>query len=406
MNFSVWDLPGPESFASNIANDIRIGRNVFLLLPEIVPDGLYEAIKKKLDKDRITLERLSACQISQSSPIYDLHQVYNTEKIKDGDAFCIYSLCQSEKFRSRVIWLDDVSQQTSKKQEWYDFFRQYSVACGQQNLIDRSLFIIPIYGKHTHDSFPAENLLTHHWFWGKITILDMQIFASKFLGSRQDSFLLNRLFINIITALSGYDLLAAYKLCQVTILDESEIINSLKSLATERTWHAPIQEFWGEIDNFTKTIVSKTGPNKPNHSLMDLWSCGILDIIDGRIIISPVAEIARDNLMEIRQRIWRGHVQTLLPIVDEYRLKVITYLEENYGSALTFLNDHENEILEIGKIKYHIESNPKIQKRVDRNLRNFIRLLSRVRNDLAHLKPISLEIINRLENLENIFCKI
>ncbi|ABW68732.1 hypothetical protein [Desulfosudis oleivorans] len=400
MNFSIWDLPGPENFVSGIIDDIRLGRNVFLLLPETTPGGLYEAIKQKLKETITSLERLSAAEISQSSPAYDLHQFYNT-KI-ENENFDIASLCRSENFQSRVIWLENIV--GPKEQEWYNFLKQYSVACSNQRLIERSLFVIPIYGQHTRDDLPIENLLTHHWFWGKISSLDLQIFASMMLSPRHDYTLQNRLFLSVIASLCGYDLSAAEKLTRRLEIEENALISELENLATERKWNdSLVQKIW--INDFQQ-MEWDFKSTKPNYTVIKQWAAGMLDKVDGRIMISPVAEIVRGNPGEIRQRIWRGHVQCLLPIIDECRLKVIQYLETNYRPRLSFLINNDQGPLEIGSIKYYIDTNPQIRKRIDRDFHNYIKLLTRIRNDLAHLKPISLTHINRFESgLQALFCK-
>ena len=73
MDFSVWELPGPRRFITDIVDDLREGRNVIIVLPKYIPKGFFVAIRDKLDREGVgLLERYSAQSISQSSPVYDL----------------------------------------------------------------------------------------------------------------------------------------------------------------------------------------------------------------------------------------------------------------------------------------------------------------------------------------------
>jgi len=55
------------------------------------------------------------------------------------------------------------------------------------------------------------------------------------------------------------------------------------------------------------------------------------------------------------------------------------------------------DILEIGTIKFLIETDKNLRKKIDKDPRSLIRLLARIRNDLAHLAPISKERRRQLE---------
>ena len=84
-----WNLPSPSSFIEEAATDLREGRNVFLMLPEINPNELYQALKLELQKENLgSLERLSAIRLSTNSPAQELFRVYD---------FDIYSIIKSIK---------------------------------------------------------------------------------------------------------------------------------------------------------------------------------------------------------------------------------------------------------------------------------------------------------------------
>lgn len=401
MESKVWSLPGPHRFVVDIADDLREGRNVLVILPECVPRGLYSSVSQELEKvDLGPLERISAKMISRSSPVYDLHQVYNTEA-HDEDKRDIPSLCRCDNFKSRMIWLEDCVEVEEKTDSWLEFFKGYACACASFDLLERTVFAVPIRGTFPFRDLPLENLLCQHWFWGRVSSLDIQILAAQILADRKSEALENLLHVNIAASLCGYDIASAEAFCRHAFKGESSVESVLETIATTRGWEAAdaicISK---EIDMFNGNTGLTIG-DRPRPGLFPLWAEGMLDLVDGRVVTSPVAEAIRGNYEEIRMRTWRGHVQTLLPLIDEYRLRVLRHLETNY--RFVFKNGKNNlEISEIGAIKYRIETDPRLRNRIDKDLRGFIRLLTNMRNDLSHLRPVSKERRDRMTEVVKI----
>lgn len=79
-----------------------------------------------------------------------------------------------------------------------------------------------------------------------------------------------------------------------------------------------------------------------------------------------------------------------MPLIDEYRIRVIEYLKFNHRADC-----RENvdicETTEIGRIKESIDRNPRLRRTVDKDIIKAIRMLTKARNDLAHLKAVDKE---------------
>jgi len=396
MDPPIWNLPGLSRFAEDVFDDLREGRNVFIVLPEYSPRGLSGAIEAKLEREDLgPLERISAESISRSSPIYDLHQVYNPEAALKGP-LDIRALCRCENFKSRVIWVEDIGRLGEKTRTWLDFLKNYAMACGSQDLLARTVFVVPVRGEICEEDLPVENLLTQHWFWGRISSLDLQIYAAQMVSAAKIEPLENHLMVNVVASLCGHDLAAAENLCRRG-LEETSVERAVGEMVAERGWgDTNLSEIFERIDKIGGLPWFQES-SRPAQALVRGWSEGVLDSVDGRVMTSPVAEIARGNYEEIALRIWRGHVRSLLPVIDEYRVMIIRYLQSNYRLNFKSLSMKGRDILEIGTIKFLIETDKNLRRKIDKDSRSLIRLLARIRNDLAHLAPISKERRRQLE---------
>jgi len=335
------------------------------------------------------LEIISADKISQGSPVYDLHQVYN-RGVKTQNGLDIPSLCRCDGFQSRMIWLDGIEMIGEKGDQWLDFLKRYAVACGSQDLIDRTVFAVPIRCHLATGELPVENLLAQHWFWGRISSLDMQLLSAQITADRQADSLENRLLINVVASMCGFDIESAKAFCRQAFEGETEIDGFFENFAAVKKWDS--LKISG-ILNAPEVNGAISGPqslHKPGPDLTMAWVEGILDLVDGRVVVSPVAEAARANKNELRLRLWRGHVQTILPVIDEYRIQILRHLTTSYPSLFKNGKNSFNS-LEIGELKYRIEADGRLRRRVDKDLRSLVRLLANIRNDLAHLKPVSRE---------------
>jgi hypothetical protein len=385
INF--WELPGPYRFVTEIVDDLREGRNVFIFLPDYLPKGTFHLIQKLAKADDLPLiERICAPAISNSSPSYDLQLSLNLET-EDNYEMETTNLYKNESFKGRIIWIDELWNIGEKANLWIKFFKQYSFVCSNYDLIDRTLFVVPIKGSLVSQKIPTENLFTQHWYWGKLSIIDVQIYTAQLINALVFESLENQLSINVISSLCGFDIDCIKKLCENWLSDSENIPEILSSIGTERNWtNEDNKRIIEEIDK--QNYAYRSFNDQPPTYLKKIWGKGMLNLINGRIFISPIVNSLILNSEEIRHRIWRGHAQTLLPIIDEYRIKIIGILKE-YGLINIENGKNENDILEIGTIKYRIDSNRKLRRKIDKELLDLIRLLTKIRNNIAHLKIIS-----------------
>lgn len=385
-----WNLPGPSNFVDGIANDLREGRNVFLLLPENHPTELYSAINYSLQRDDLgPFENLSLKNLSQHSPAYELLLLYDP-KVHERENWNVLALLDSDSFKGKIIWIDGLNESVRNKNEWINFFKIYAHASGSKNLIERTVFCVPIVGHLKTSELPFDNLLAHHWWWDRVSFLDIQLYVANKLSDSIKDPIERSIAINVIAAICGYDPLYAKELCLNWTECGDNFINLIIEEAQKRNWDKNyIHKFSKQLNHYSSTVIADSW-KRPAENLSEGWARGIFDVVDGRLFLHPAASVMIDEDHEINQRVWRGQVQTLLPLIDEYRIKTIKYLAENYRyDPRKVHNNGQGSIIEIATIKYYIETNRSLRNKIDKDIIYLIRILSKTRNDLAHLRVIN-----------------
>jgi hypothetical protein len=394
-----WSLPSNCAFIEEVVLDLREGRNVFLLLPEVNPNGLYQTLSLALKKEDLgSLQRLSAVTLSKDSPIQELFRVYDYD-IYSRDRLNVASLADCESFQGRIIWLEDLSKSKDRIDDWLNFFKQYSYVCGNKDLIERSVFCVPIVGQPAINNLPFENLLTHHWWWGKVSSFDLQFYvANKLSGFKLNSIERN-LAISVIASICGYDPKSADLLCG----NLSEPYNSWKTLLKEEArMHNWDHTLVKQVSNFSESLTIKASfetYKQPFEDIKKEWVEGIVNLVDGRLFLHPAAAAMIEEDREINKRIWSGQLRVLLPIIDEYRIKIMNYIYENYNYDFKNILKNKGSIIEIGDIKYCIDTDRRLRKKLDNNILSLIKMITKVRNELAHLGIISNEQRKQLVSL-------
>ena len=385
-----WSLPGPSNFVNGIVNDLREGRNVFLLLPDNHPTELYSAINRSLQRDDLgPFENLALKDISQHSPTYELLLLYDP-KVHERKSWNVVTLLDSDSFKGKIIWTDDLNDGVNNKDEWLDFFKVYAHACGNKNLIERTVFCVPIVSHSKTSGLPFDNLLAHHWWWGRVSYLDLQLYVAYELSDSIRDPIERSIAINVIAAVCGFDPLYAKELCLNWTEFGDNYTNLIVEEARKRRWDKNyIHRFSKHLNHYGSTVINDSW-KRPADALTEGWAKGVFDVVDGRLFLHPAASVVTDEDQEVKQRVWRGQVQTLLPLVDEYRLKTIKYLADNYRyDPRKVHNSGQGSVVEIATIKHYIETNRTLRKKIDKEILSLIRVLNKTRNDLAHLRVIS-----------------
>lgn len=369
MNRLWWQLPGPQRFVSQITRALREGKNVIITVPEHSPSGLSYAIHETLsDGAGWFWHTLNIVDVKQEMPAEILCSRF-VPAISPDAILNAHTLSKEESFTGKIIWLAGMT--PNAWPAWKEFIADYAHACRARSLLDRTLFCIPLIGELALNPPIVDDIcLSHHRWHGVVDSLDMLLFTSSLFQCRQMPILQKRLAIAVVTSLALWDPVVSERLGNEDIERILHPLPLLQEIAKERRWPP-----------------EKLAPSSR------LWHKGIAETIDGNRKIHSAALAWDDSAREIAQRIWSAEVGVMLPFVEEKRQEILAQfagilrvpITTRFGEIINDLRD-----LEIGHIETQLANNGAI---VDYTFLQLIRRLREIRNALAHLEPLSLELI-------------
>ena len=185
-------------------------------------------------------------------------------------------------------------------------------------------------------------------------------------------------------------------------IDEEYLILILLEEAADRGWNKGLLQTL-KIDKINCHMAHNFShyTEKPSEELMTAWAKGILGYCqDFGIIVSSAALTHLGREEEIHRRLWLAQCEMLLPILDRCRLSICCHLNGLYGenwstSYLQPTDINEADYLsksslncQYGHIESVINNWPKLAT-IKKPLGPFIYKFRKIRNDLAHNRPIT-----------------
>ncbi len=127
------------------------------------------------------------------------------------------------------------------------------------------------------------------------------------------------------------------------------------------------------------------------------WARGMTERFGGTNHLHSALLALKGDRDAIEARVWRGEVGVILPFIEDQRALLVRHLGRRF--PLPWQPDKGKVIsdprkLQIGQIEYLLRNMT-----VDRGLRRKVRMLCKMRNDLAHLVPLTEVQISMLDPL-------
>lgn len=357
-----WTLPGPASFVEEVEGDLRRGRNVVLSLPLHLPDGIRGAVQARL-RDEWLWTTLPASATEGKSPLEVLFERCATNAARQG-RHSASAFAEQAGEEPRIIWIDAL--RSASWPAWRRFLVEYEQACRGVPAERRTTLCLVRIGEAATEVISSNVCLVDHRYRGRVTDLDMLLFASFRLSSRGCPPAMRRLLATLIARLAPWDPGLAVALADLPperVIDPSA---ALRAFAAERRWDG------GSIS----------------------WEAGTVDEVEGRQHVHSAAISLRDARGEIGRRVWSAQVEVLLPWVEERRRDLIDQLPRALRVPFTREDGsviHDIADLEIGIVCHQLASAAGVRN----DQRQLARLLRDVRNSLAHLEPLPAELALR-----------
>lgn len=371
-------LPGPARFVRDVAADLGLGKSVVLVFPDaMVESGVADAIL-----DDIAAE--GAC----------------TEFCEDSD----------EPFPTRIISTfgeDPVSKRAFEEWDtiiglpaWHG---SWVLLPGWQHgdvaeIVDRWPAQITVCGLSASDrpklviavrlaDLPRKTI-THldtssmaiHWWWGVLDRLDTETRLTAVSDRR-----LNAIEAAAITELSGWDLT-----CTGYLADNWDRTTAGLPAAV-RSYQHRFSYPQCPVSTPAKS-TTKRGVSAPPPELEQPWRDGLVDRWGHSIRWAPHT---LDDAA-VTQRLWMAHNRILFPHVDEQRVDYERMIRAKVsGNGLHDLWRRDDDIIEIGSLAWLVDTG---RVEIGRENKHRLHAFRDLRNDLAHRRPITDDLLQRIIN--------
>ena len=356
-----WHLPGPSRYVARVVEDLRDGKNVILRLPEYVPNGIGAAVREALG----STDLWSWCPLHFEEPGARPERLLYAKFVPNAHPQVIrnaHSLSSENSFSGNLIWVDLRS--AGAWPLWKAFITDYAHACRSRSLLDRSLFCLCLAGQLALDPPPEDVCLSHQSWHGVVDNLDMLLYTSALFREQQMPDLCRRIATSIVAGLALWDPEVSERLVREEMRSILEPGQILRGIALDRGWAAPDCKI-------------------PTAS----WHNGAKDLFDGKERTHSAALAIDDPLNELRRRVWSAEVEVIFPLIEEKRQGLI----ETLAGILTHKDVSELQDMEIGQIELEISWKGS---KVPYEIRRQIKRLKEMRNALAHLEPLSPELLS------------
>ncbi|MBN2465964.1 hypothetical protein JXD38_10130 [candidate division WOR-3 bacterium] len=342
--------------------DLREGRSLVLLTPDVIPLGLWDEIRRRAEGfchwmqlepgDRDPVDAISA-GFGGSLPPTGVNDLY------DAEGFC-----------GKLFVVDRLPE--DRWPLWRDFLLRFSVISRARSELNRSAFLVRLSTERLEPALADDVLLGARKLDGQVTAADAYVYSYQLHSTDGRDRLVRDLKVALCTELALWDLALCRRLSELTLDELARPQSVLQDYAKNIGWAA----LGRDVED------------------CDLWKIGAAQDYEGRRMThSAYLTVCGEN-EEIERRVWKAELKVLFPFVEEQRQRIIRsfghhlrlpYLLESGGSV-----DEPLE-LEIAHLRAQLGNNPDIRLPV----RRAVSCLADVRNDLAHLRPVNIQHVQK-----------
>lgn len=378
---SLWETPSCSEFLDNIKKEIWSGNIILVFLPKHSPVNFLSELKMRLGKDgSISYEKINLQEADQSEE-RPLESLFYSQFELGNNVNTVIPKRVSEIFKhipcnpTQVFILEKLSVDLLPK--FIDFL----------TILGKHFTSIPDHQRHkivavidpeviNPNTFKAEPGTSKHILKGLICPLNQALalrFYFDFNVKKQ-----NPLSENLVISLAQFDYNLAEDLCGCDDFLE-EYSFSLTKYASDREWAA---------------IRYKKEDDLNEAEVHHLWAKGIIDIRNEKLIYHSAFLKIHNKELELKKRIWHSGIQILLPLIEEFRSKLLSSKKiilpskwKNEMKDITIVDKNEFEISDIVYIiKRGQMRSPLLKTNDGWKIKNFATLSWNIRNDLSHLK--------------------
>jgi predicted kinase len=356
-----WQLPGPAKFLLRVRTlAMQPSGGMCLLLPDPMPQGVLEAAA-----DFVRVEtglRVMVVDVSEG-----------TGQRGPAHWLAARSAVDAIGIRSAADFLDEpdlfdavfIVHGLSRKdwRGWANFVRLLRAEARTARAAAPAVIVVPpvnIPQQEIHAVFGRDSLT----WTGRIGRLDTEMMVARATMWSADDDLASRAAAACVAEVSGWDL---------------HMARALSSLSVERRLN-PLDDMRPQVAEW--------------EDIHPTWENGLVDLWDGGPFEHSLSLIRRGREADVLRRIWRARVRVVFPFIEQVRSAVTRRFRNelladgpvvktfNSGKTVTLTDPEQFEFWDIHN---------RLKRLVPEQGASFLWLCYRIRNNLAHMDPATVE---------------
>jgi hypothetical protein len=367
MSIDWWSLRGPQDLVSRLCSELRVGKNVFLSVPEHFPYGFRSAVQESRDLRELHWHHLSIDPDEDRDPLDVLWEEFVFEDEHPGLRRSVEQLLEKDSFSGMIIWVDGLTPHYASR--WIAFIERFSQTINSIPVFMRFQIccVVPraIASRATANICCAVVDAVPH-----AGLLDTLTYADALTQGRSANPLEAHVMTSVVANITLWDQELAVALSHQSI----DVILS----------PGPWLRQWAERKLWSKDLT-----------LERFSEMGLRMMFESQVRLHSAIVALKGDTAEISSRVWRGQVSVLLPFIEERRRDLLGCV--GHLVALPFRTSY-GDITELSEVEIgHLHNLMCRSYGVDPQIQELIRLLRDIRNRLAHFSPIDCGVLSRRE---------
>jgi hypothetical protein len=372
---SIWRLPGPAQFAAAITTRLDRGDSIVVGLPAwAIADGDFCAgLLGAVDYD---VDVVPDCENGNRPLASLISDRFSIDDVPPGPGAAA-ALAGHAVLQGRVIVIT-ISSEGQQSERWTDFARAFVPAARTVATAERPRLIFLARKTCAVILAGSDTLLSGFWWWGVLDRLDTAFHVRGQLADGHDA-----LVRDLITEVAGFDLNLADYLAARWDGSYETLAEALAAFAGP-SWTP-------ELVKGQPLPHSSTALRAPPAALLPMWDLGLVDRWD--TFPAYLHACAISDTADLRSRVWRAQVRTLMPTIDEERARIGAWLRHEIRGL------PDAAVLEPGGLYNVLQDHPSLKTWRGGHRKRLIYWLRDARNTLAHMGTLAPEDIARGQRL-------
>ena len=396
---SLLEMPTARQVLGQVLGDLRDGRSVLCLLPNWVnSSALQSALWDALGRWHLHIEEVVLSEAVET-PIVAITEALGGERGGSHSSWTLADLIGQDDV-PEVVLLDGFEELPERSRvAWLQLVVQWAQVCqghkGGEGVGRGPPPALCILSEASKVPYPSDShvLLNVRPWWKVPAVLEVGLLCG---GAYERDSALDQWRAQMIPAIAGPDLALAECLWDEVRHTGAELAELLCSFARGRGWTRD------ECEALCRQRFPQDRGPLSSAVLYEAWARGLVHWTPEfglEIHSAALALIGRQEGLE--HRLWRGQVGSFLPKIDKVRLALCSHLSQTHGADWPLKwqqPEEEHEVVSLRDTPFacqwgHLKSvlgNCRELQRERQQWSSLVRRSWRIRNELAHYRPISL----------------